>query len=294
LRYEKESKSIARCSRIGRGASFGEQRWICVSARISALKRAIQIVKDTRPEERHMTITDKTILVTGANRGIGQALVEEALARGASRVYAGTRQPIVHDDPRVSPVTLDVTDPAQIQAAVEQVQELDILINNAGISLPDDLSDRDAFEVHLAVNLYGTYGVTQAFLPLLGESRGAIVNVVSLAAFAAVPVLPAYSASKAAEFSLTQSLRALLAGRGVSVHAVMPGPVDTDMARFLEIPKSSPESVASAILDGVENGEQEIFPDPMSAPMADGWRNGFAKAFERQNATLVAGAPVAA
>jgi NAD(P)-dependent dehydrogenase (short-subunit alcohol dehydrogenase family) len=267
--------------------SFGEERWICVCARISVLKRAIQIVENPRSKEQHMTITDKTILVTGANRGIGQALVDEALKRGASRVYAGTRQPIVHPDCRVTPVTLDVTDPAQIRAAVEQVESLDVLINNAGISLPDDLSDRAAFEAHLAVNLYGTYGVTQAFLPLLSDSSGAIVNVVSLGAFAAVPVLPAYSASKAAEFSLTQSLRAVLAGRGVSVHAVMPGPVDTDMVRLLDIPKSSPESVASAILDGVENGEEEIFPDPMSGSMADGWRSGFAKAFERQNAALV-------
>jgi NAD(P)-dependent dehydrogenase (short-subunit alcohol dehydrogenase family) len=275
-------------------AKFGEERWIGVRARISVLKRAIQIVEDTRPKEQHMTITDKTILVTGANRGIGQALVDEALKRGASRVYAGTREPIVRPDRRVMPLTLDVTDPAQIRAAVEQVESLDVLINNAGISLPDDLSERAAFEAHLAVNLYGTYGVSQAFLPLLSESRGAIVNVVSLGAFAAVPILPAYSASKAAEFSLTQSLRAVLAGRGVSVHAVMPGPVDTDMVRFLDIPKSSPESVASAILDGVENGEEEIFPDPMSASMADGWRNGFAKAFERENAALVAEEPVAA
>ncbi len=241
-----------------------------------------------------MTFADKTILVTGANRGIGRALVDEALKRGAGRVYAGTRQPIEVHDRRVTPVALDVTDPAQIRAAVEQVESLDILINNAGISLPDDLSDRAAFEAHFAVNLYGTYGVTRAFLPLLGESRGAIVNIVSLGAFAAVPVLPAYSASKAAELSLTQSLRALLAGRGVSVHAVMPGPVDTDMVRFLDIPKSSPQLVASAILDGVERGEEEVFPDPMSAPMADGWRNGFAKAFERQNAALVAEEPVAA
>jgi NAD(P)-dependent dehydrogenase (short-subunit alcohol dehydrogenase family) len=240
-----------------------------------------------------MTITDKTILVTGANRGIGQALVEEALNRGAARVYAASRRPLTHADARVTPLTLDVTDPAQIRDAVEQVESLDVLVNNAGVSLPDDLSDRAAFEAHFAVNLYGTYGVTQGFLPLLSESRGAIVNVVSLGAFAAVPVLPAYSASKAAEFSLTQSLRALLAGGGVSVHAVMPGPVDTDMVRFLEIPKSSPKSVASGILDGVENGEDEIFPDPMSGSMADGWRNGFAKAFERENAALVA-EPVAA
>jgi NAD(P)-dependent dehydrogenase (short-subunit alcohol dehydrogenase family) len=240
-----------------------------------------------------MTIANKTVLVTGANRGIGQALVEEALRRGASRVYAGTRQPFIHDDPRVTLVTLDVTDSTQIRAAVEEVESLDILINNAGVSLPDDLSDRTALEQHLAVNLYGTYEVTRAFLAPLSESRGAIVNVVSLAAFAAVPVLPAYSASKAAEFSLSQSLRALLARQGVSVHAAMPGPVDTDMARGLEIPKSSPEYVAQAILDGVENGEEEIFPDPMSASMADGWRGGFAKAFERQNTALLP-EPVAA
>jgi NAD(P)-dependent dehydrogenase (short-subunit alcohol dehydrogenase family) len=234
-----------------------------------------------------MTIADKTIVVTGANRGIGQALVQGALRRGAKRVYAGTRQPFAHPDERVTPLTLDVTDPAQIQAAVEEVESLDILINNAGIALPDDLSDRTALEAHLAVNLYGTYDVTQAFLAPLSESRGAIVNVVSLAAFAAVPVLPAYSASKAAAFSLSQSLRALLAGRGVSVLAVLPGPVDTEMTRGLDIPKSSPEFVAAAILDGVENGEEEIFPDPLSASMADGWRSGFAKAFERQNTALL-------
>src|SRR5580693_2104990 len=113
-----------------------------------------------------MTIAGKAVLVTGANRGIGQALVTEALARGATRVYAGTRQPLVHPDGRVTPLTLDVTSTEQIQAAAGEVESLDILINNAGIALFDDLSDRAALEQHLAVNLYGTYGVTQAFLPL--------------------------------------------------------------------------------------------------------------------------------
>src|ERR1700704_3668799 len=131
-----------------------------------------------------MTLEGKTILVTGANRGIGQALVEEALARGAKRVYAGTRQPLAHADERVTPLLLDVTDPAQIQAAVEAVESLDILINNAGLALYDDLSDRAMIEQHLAVNLFGTYAVTQAFLPLLTQSRGAIVNGLSIAAFA--------------------------------------------------------------------------------------------------------------
>lgn len=234
-----------------------------------------------------MTIADTTVLVTGANRGIGQALVEEALRRGAKRVYAGTRQPLAHSDGRVTPVTLDVTNAAQARAAVESVESLDILINNAGLALPDDLSDPAALEQHLAVNLFGTYGVTQAFLPLLTRSRGAIVNVLSLAALATVPITPAYAISKAAAFSMSQSLRALLAGRGVTVHAVLPGPVDTDMIRGWDIPKASPESVARAIFDGVENGEDEIFPDPMSAAMAESWRSGAAKALERQNAALL-------
>src|ERR1700737_2940599 len=221
----------------------------------------------------YMTLAGTTVLVTGANRGIGQALVEEALRRGAQRVYAGTRQPLTHSDGRVTPLTLDVTSAGQIQAAVERVESLDILINNAGVGLYDDLSDRAALEQHLAVNLFGTYGVTQAFLPVLARSRVAFFNVLSMAAFAALPVIPAYSISKAAAFSLSQSLRALLAGRGVSVHAVMTGPVDTDMSRGLDAPKASAESGARAIFDGVENGHEDIFPDPMSESMAESWRN---------------------
>jgi NAD(P)-dependent dehydrogenase (short-subunit alcohol dehydrogenase family) len=239
-----------------------------------------------------MTIAGKTVLVTGANRGIGRALVAEALNRGATRVYAGTRQPLAHPDERVTPLTLDVTNTAQIQAAAEQVEALDMLINNAGIWLYDDLSDRAMLGEHLAVNFYGTWGVTQAFLPSLTRSRGAIVNNVSLMALAALPLTPAYSASKAAAFSLTQSLRALLAGRGVRVHAVLTGPTDTEMVRDLDIPKTSPESVASAILDGVEAGEEDIFPDPMSQTLAEGWRSGAAKTLERQNAALAQPAPV--
>jgi NAD(P)-dependent dehydrogenase (short-subunit alcohol dehydrogenase family) len=241
-----------------------------------------------------MTIADKTVLVTGANRGIGQALVEEALRRGAKRVYAGTRQPLSHSDRRVTPLTLDVTDAAQIQAAVERVESLDILINNAGVALYDDLSDQAAIDQSLAVNLFGPYAMTQAFLPLLTESRGAIVNNVSLMALAPLPLTPAYALSKAAAFNMTQSLRALLAVRGISVHAALTGPTDTDMTRGFDIPKASPELVAGAIFDGLESGEEDIFPDPMSESMAEGWRNGAAKAMERQNAALVQAVPVEA
>jgi NAD(P)-dependent dehydrogenase (short-subunit alcohol dehydrogenase family) len=239
-----------------------------------------------------MTIADRAVLVTGANRGIGQALVEEALSRGAKRVYAGTRRPFSHLDGRVTPLILDVTSAAQIQGAVESVESLDILINNAGLALFDDLSDRAALERHLAVNLFGPYSMTQAFLPLLTRSRGAIVNVLSVAALAALPFIPAYSISKAAAFSLSQSLRAVLAGRGVRVHAVLAGPVDTDMSRGFDVPKASPQSVARAIFDGVEKGEEDIFPDPMSESMAESWRSGAVKALERQFAELAEAVPV--
>jgi NAD(P)-dependent dehydrogenase (short-subunit alcohol dehydrogenase family) len=236
----------------------------------------------------------KTVLITGANRGLGQALVEDALRRGARRVYAAARQPIHHPDERVTPVILDVTDRGHIDRIAEDIDSLDVLVNNAGVSVADDLSDRAAFESHLAVNLYGTLDVTQTFVPALARRHGAVVNVVSLGAVAAVPVLPAYSVSKAAALSLTQSMRALLAGRGVSVHAVLPGPIDTDMVRDLPVPKTPPRAVARAIWDAVERGEQDIFPDPYSEMFAAGWRSGVSTELERQNAALVQPQPLAA
>jgi len=233
-------------------------------------------------------IADGAVVVTGANRGLGRALVTEALRRGAKRVYAGSRQPLVHPDARVTPLILDVTDAAQIQAAVESVDSVDVLVNNAGIALLDDLTDRAVIEQHLEVNLFGTWGVTQAFLPLLTESEGSVVNVLSDTAFAALPLVPGYSISKAAAFALTQSLRALSAPLGVSVHAVVPGPIDTEMSRALDAPKASPESVAQAIFDGLDKGEDDIFPDPASQHLAESWRTGPAKALERQYAALIA------
>lgn len=234
-----------------------------------------------------MTIANRAVLVTGANRGIGQALVDEALRRGAKRVYAGTRQPLTHADPRVTSLTLDVTDAAQIQAAAERVEALDVLINNAGLALYDDMTDRAAIEAQLEVNLFGPLAMTQAFLPLLTQSRGAIVNALSVTALAALPIIPSYSISKAAAFAMTQSQRALLAESGVRVHAVLTGPVDTDMSRGLDITKASPESVAHAIFDGVDNGDEDIFPDPMSASLAESWNSGAVKAMQRQSAAFV-------
>ncbi|MBP1820018.1 SDR family NAD(P)-dependent oxidoreductase [Mycobacterium sp. OAE908] len=232
------------------------------------------------------TIVDKTVLITGGNRGIGRALVEDALRRGARKVYVGTRKPVPNSN--AVPVQLDVTDEEQIQRAVAQIGSLDVLVNNAGIAAYDDLSDQAALQHHLDVNLFGTYRVTQAFLPLLSNSRGAVINNLSVNALAPLPLIPAYSVSKAAAFSLTQSQRTLLADKGITVHAVLTGIVDTDMTRGLEAPKASPEFVARAIFDGVENGEEDIFPDAMSVSMAQGWRSGPAKALERQYAALAA------
>lgn len=233
-----------------------------------------------------MIVAGKSVLVTGANRGIGQALVQEALRRGAIQVYAGTRQTVSHPDRRVTPVALDVTDAAQIKAAAQRVESLDVLINNAGLALYDDLTDPAVLEAHLRVNLFGPYAVTQAFLPLLTRSRGALVNNLSVNALAPLPFIPAYSVSKAAAFNMTQSLRVLLAERGVTVHAVLTGPVDTDMTRGLDIPKAAPESVAHAVFEGLEKGQEDIFPDPLSQSIAQNWGSGAAKLLERQYAAL--------
>src|SRR5438105_2504293 len=163
--------------------------WPVVSGATTGYNRQREQKLNERFQRRNrMNIQNKTILITGANRGIGRALVEEALKRGAKRVYAGTRSGELQiADSRVTPLTLDVTNTAQIQAAVEKVESLDILINNAGLALYDDLSDRATLEQSLAINLYGPYGVTKAFLPLLTGSRVAIISVRSLSSISAVP-----------------------------------------------------------------------------------------------------------
>jgi NAD(P)-dependent dehydrogenase (short-subunit alcohol dehydrogenase family) len=189
----------------------------------------------------------------------------------------------------VIPITLDVTDPSQVQQAAERIGSLDVLVNNAGIAIYDDLTNFKVIEEHMAVNFFGLLRVTQAFLPALRRSHGAIVNNLSMVGFAALPIIPSYSISKAAAFNLTQSLRALLAGDGVSVHAVVLGPVDTDMNRGFDIPKASRESAAAGIFDGLEKGEEEIFPDPASLSIAEGWRTGALKALERQFSSFAPG-----
>jgi NAD(P)-dependent dehydrogenase (short-subunit alcohol dehydrogenase family) len=144
---------------------------------------------------------------------------------------------------------------------------------------------------HLAVNLFGTYAVTQAFLPMLIRSGGAVINNLSVNALAPLPLIPAYSISKAAAFNLTQSLRAILAPQGVRVHAVLTGPVDTDLTRDLDTPKATPQSVAAAVFDALARDEEDIFPDPVSRSVAQRWASSPAKELERQYAELLAAAP---
>ncbi|MFG1783835.1 SDR family NAD(P)-dependent oxidoreductase [Rhodococcus oryzae] len=234
-------------------------------------------------------MSGKSVLVTGANRGLGKALVEEALARDAARVYAGARQPFAHANARVVPLVMDVTDDAQIRAAADAVPSLNLLVNNAGLALRhDDLSDRALLERHFAVNFFGIFDITRALLPVLTESQGTVLNILSTASWVNLPQLPGYSVSKAAAFSLTQGLRAHLANRGVQVRAAMVGVVDTDMTQGFAGPKSSSASVAARIFDGLDRGDDEIFPDAASAQIAETWRASAFKELEKEFAAQLA------
>lgn len=219
-------------------------------------------------------IQGRTALVTGANRGIGRALVEALLARGAARVYAAARRPETLDDVvagaqgRVVPIRLDVTDETQVRDAAAQATDVDLLVNNAAILSHafggfEDPVWLDAARQEYETNVVGALRVSQAFAPVLAANGGgAIVNVSSVAGLVGMAPVLTYSSSKAALHSLTQSTRQMLREQGTRVVGVYPGPVETDMAARLPVDKTSPASVAEAILDGLEQGLEEIYPDP--------------------------------
>jgi len=182
------------------------------------------------------------------------------------------------------PLRLDVTAPDQIAAAARLAPDVTVLFNNAGLlGAYSLLSTTTAdLEREFATNFFGSLAVTRAFLPALERAQGAaLVNVLTVVSLASMPALGGYSASKAAAFSMTQALRAELRGKGVQVHAVFPGPVDTEMSRALTVPKTSAEEVARAIVEGVERGDEDIAPDPMSRQVVAAWR-GAPKDVERQ------------
>ena len=221
---------------------------------------------------------DKNILITGAGRGIGRALVTAALDRGARKVYAAARNPQElrqWRDPRVVPLAVDITDDAMVQAAAVDANDTDLLINNAGVLTSGSLlslSDAD-LRRDMDTNFFGTLRVIRAFLPALaGRPEAAIANVVSISAFAGEPVRGAYSASKAALFSATQSLRAELRPRRISVHAVFPGPVETEMARGVDARKTAPDVVARNNLAGIAAGIDDILPDDGALSIGALWR----------------------
>lgn len=240
-----------------------------------------------------MQIQDSVALVTGANRGIGRAFVDALLERGARRVYAAARdrsslEAVLRLDPdRVHAVKLDVTSAADARAAAAAASDVTLLINNAATLAAGGLADvpLDAVRDNMETNFFGLLNVTTAFIPVLERGRGAVVNILTLLSLASMPAVAAYNASKAAGWSLTQSFRADLGKRGITVHGVFPGAVDTDMARSFEIPKAPAIDVARATLAGVEAGEEDIYPDPMSRQVYSAWRQDH-KAVERQFAAM--------
>lgn len=217
----------------------------------------------------------KVALVSGGNRGIGKAIVTELLERGAKKVYAGARNPetlVVLKEKygdRLVPLELDVTDENSVAQAVQTASDVEILINNAGVLKFDSLLAKDATEnlaFQLAVNVQGVISLTNAFVEdLKKREAAAIANVSSLAGLANMPVIGTYSVTKAAVHSVTQGYRAELAGSNILVTGVYPGPIDTDMTQSMEMDKDTPENVAKAILDGLANGVEDVYPDAVSS-----------------------------
>jgi NAD(P)-dependent dehydrogenase (short-subunit alcohol dehydrogenase family) len=237
-------------------------------------------------------------LVTGANRGIGLAITEGLLARGAAKVYAAARDATTlaplreRAGARLVPLRLDVTDSGQVAEAARLATDVDLLVGNAGAFEPVELTGDAALGAarrEMEVNYFGALRVLRYFADTLARHGGALVYVGSAAGLSNVPIQATYSASKAAQHSLTQASRALLAARGVRVHGVYPGPVDTAMTRDLppQFDKARPADVARQVLDGIEAGEEDIFPDAFSAAFGKQF-HASPKSVEQQMAALVA------
>jgi NAD(P)-dependent dehydrogenase (short-subunit alcohol dehydrogenase family) len=208
-----------------------------------------------------------TALVTGANRGLGRRFATELVARGA-KVYAAARRPETVDIPGVVPVALDITDPDSVRRAAEVAGDVNILVNNAGVSTHSDLLSGDIADIRLEMetHYFGTLGVTRAFAPVIeANGGGAILNVLSVLSWVHAGKFGAYSAAKAAGWAMTDALREQLAPRGIHVAALHVGFMDTDMAEFVPADqKTDPAVVAAQALDGLFAGEPEILADELT------------------------------
>ena len=228
-----------------------------------------------------MDFKNKTVLVTGANRGIGKAIVDELLKNDVRKVYAAARKvpslPQWNDD-RVIALELDITKDDQVTAATQAAHDTEILINNAGVATFASFfaGTTDQIKNDMDTNYYGTLNMMRSFVPVLEKAdKSAIVNVVTIGAFVNFPMIGGYCASKAALFSLSQGARMELAPKGISVHTVNPGPIDTDMAKDFEMDKTSPAVTAQNIIDGVKSNTADIFPDPGGQGMFEVWKKDY-------------------
>jgi NAD(P)-dependent dehydrogenase (short-subunit alcohol dehydrogenase family) len=224
-----------------------------------------------------MSLSNKVILVSGANRGIGAATVRELLKAGVKKIYAGARNPDSlpdFNDSRVVSLQLDITRDESVQKAADTAKDVDVLVNNAGTMAFGDwiTSTQEVIDADMNTNFYGTLRVIRAFTPhFVNRGSGTIANMVSVVGLAPVPLLAGYSASKAALQSLTQALRATLAKSGITVVGIYPGPIDTDLAKGIPLEKSTPEHAAINIVRGIEKGDSYIFPDPMALQIEHLW-----------------------
>jgi NAD(P)-dependent dehydrogenase (short-subunit alcohol dehydrogenase family) len=220
-----------------------------------------------------MDIRQSIAVVTGANRGLGRHLAAGLLERGAAKVYAAARHPSTIDLPGVQPLRLDITDPHSVSAAAAVAGDATLLINNAGSSTHAGLLDGDLDDVRLEIetHFFGTLRMTRAFAPILAANGGgAVLNVLSVLSWLGSTAYGGYSAAKAAEWSLTNSLRLELAPLGIEVNSLHVGYMDTDMAAHVDGPKNDPANVAAAALDGIQNNVGEVIADDLSRRVKTG------------------------
>ena len=226
-----------------------------------------------------MSLKNKVVLVSGANRGIGAATVRELLGAGVKKIYATARNLASlpdFGDQRVVPLQLDVTSDASVAQALAAAPDVDVLLNNAGSLAFNDFitSSHEELNGDMETNYYGTLRVIRAFVPgFAARGSGTVVNVVSIVGLVSAPPLGGYSASKAALHSLTQTLRGTLKPSGIDVIGIYPGPIATDLAKHIPLQKVTPEHAAANIVRGLENGDAYIFPVPTAQQIENLWAN---------------------